>query len=227
MSSDGKLTVQDIVTRIQRSFGDEASVQVTNEDIYRWINDACREVVMQHENLLQTSGNLDSVVGQAAYTPPSNCFSINTVMYRASTDPLASYYALRFLNSAQMDTFADGWRGNAYGNGTPQVFTRSDDGKFTIFPPPDTAYTGGIKIVYARYPVDITGLADAIDLPAYYHSYVEHFCMMKAYEMDEDWESADRKAQLVQSTIDFNNNRDAWFGRETYPTITTGIGDYY
>jgi hypothetical protein len=50
--------------------------------------------------------------------------------------------------------------------------------------------------------------------------------MMKAYEMDEDWDSADRKAQLIQSTIDFNNSREGWFGRETYPVVSTNYQDY-
>lgn len=224
---NGIYTVQDIVSRVQRSFGDESSVQVTNEDIFRWINDACREVVMQHENLLQTSGVIDSVVGQEFYTPPANCFSINLILFKQSNDANASYYALRFLSAAAMTEYANGWRGGDLGNGIPQVFTRAEDGKFAIFPAPDVARVGAIKLIYARYANDVTGLADPIDLPAYYHSYVEHFCMMKAYEMDEDWESADRKAQLVQSTIDFNNNREAWFGRETYPVITTDSGDNY
>jgi hypothetical protein len=223
---NGVYTVQDIIDRVRRSFGDESAVQIEQNDIIHWINDACREVVMQHENLLQTSGNIDSVAGQEFYTPPANCFTVNVVQFRQSNDPNASYYTLRYMSSAQLAQLADGWRGNDYGSGVPQIFTRADDGSFGIFPAPDVARTGAIKIIYARYAADVTGVNDPIDLPAYYHSYVDNFCMMKAYEMDEDWEAADRKAQLIQSTINFNNNRESWFGRETYPTITTKYEDY-
>jgi hypothetical protein len=222
---NGLYTVADIMQRVRRSFGDEAAVQVEDQDILNWINDACREIVMQHENLLQTSGVIDSVAGQEFYTPPADCFTINLIMYRNSSDANASYYALRYVNSAQMTQWADGWRGNDYGTGVPKFFTRADDGKFAIFPAPDSSLIGAIKVVYARYAADVVNSASVIDLPAYYHSTVDHFCMMKAYELDEDWPSADRKAQLMQSTLNFNTGREAWFGRDTYPTITTNYGD--
>lgn len=224
--ANGILTIQNIIDRVTRLFGDESAVQITSDDIIRWINDACREAVMQHENLLQTSGAVDSVVGQELYTPPADCFTINAIMYRNSDDVNASYYSLRFMSPAQMTQFMDGWRGSDYGNSVPQIYTRSDDGKFAVFPAPDTARVGAFKVIYARYAHDVVNVGDAIDLPAYYHSYVEHFCMMKAYELDEDWASVQQKAQLVQSTLNFNNNREAWFGRETYPTVTTNYGDY-
>lgn len=223
--ANGVLTVSDIMTRVRRTFGDEAAVQVEDGDIFRWINDACKEIVMQHENLLQASSNIDSVVGQSLYTPPADCFSVNTVLYRSDPNPLASYYTLRYMSMAQMDKYVDGWRGNDAGNGTPQLFTRADAGQFALWPAPDTAYTGGIKVVYARYAAEVTLVTDPIDLPPYYHPTVEHFCMMKAYELDEDWESADKRANIMQSTISFNNGREAWYGRETYPVITTGVDD--
>lgn len=224
--ANGKLSVSDVVTRVQRTFGDESAVQVTQADIIRWINDAQREVVMQHENLLQTSAALDSVVGQYEYPLPADCLTVNSVLFRNSTDANASFYTLRFMGPTEMTSLADGWRGTDYGTGVPQVFTRSDSGKFAIFPAPQTALVGAIKIIYARYAVDVVDTNSNIDLPAYYHSYVEHFCMMKAYEMDEDWDSADRKAQLIQSTIDFNNGRDGWFGHETYPSVVAYPQDY-
>lgn len=228
MAANGKLTVTEIVTRVQRAFGDESAVQVTEADIIRWINDACREAVMQHENLLQTMAVIDSVVSQTDYDLPADCLTVNSVLFRNSADANASYYDLRYFSQTRMNRQVDGWQGNDYGTGTPAVFTRGVvEGKFSVFPAPDAAYVGGIKIIYARYAADVNTNADPIDLPAYYHPYVEHFCMMKAYEMDEDWESADRKAQLIQSTLSFNNNRESWFGQETYPVITTDYGDMY
>jgi hypothetical protein len=224
--ANGIYSVQDIVTRVQRAFGDESAVQVTNDDIFRWINDACREVVMQHENLLQATGLIDCVAGQSEYNQPVDCFTVNSILFRQSDDVNGSYYSLRYLGPAQLTQMADGWQGNAYGTGVPQIFTRSSGGKFAIFPTPDVSRVGAIKVIYARYALDVTSLASNIDLPAYYHSYVDNFCMMKAYEMDEDWESADRKAQLIQSTINFNNGREMWFGRETYPTISVNYEDY-
>lgn len=219
------LTVSDIFTRVQRLFGDEAGVQVVEGDVIRWINDAQRECVMQHEGLLMKEDFEDTVAGTAEYSTPTDCFVLNHVSYKDSSS--GSYYPLRYLPLQAMNQYAGGWDGNDYSSGYPQVFTKDTNDKIILFPRPDKAITSGIKFTYSRYPIDLTDNADAIDLPHYYHSYVEHFCMMKAYEMDEDWESADKKAQLLQSTLDFNNNRESWFGRETYPSVTPMLEDYW
>lgn len=219
------LTVSDIFVRVQRAFGDESGVQVTEEDCLRWINDAQREVVMQHAGLLMKEGFIDTESGTAEYTLPTDCFTLNFVGYRDSTT--SSYYSLRWLPESAMNQYANGWDGNDFSAAYPQVYMKDTNDKIILFPRPDRSVASGIKLTYARYPIDLTDAEDAIDLPFYYHSYVEHFCMMKAYEKDEDWESADRKAQLVQSTIDFNNHRESWFGRETYPSVTPILEDYW
>lgn len=218
------LTVSDIFTRVQRTFGDEAAVQVTEADCIRWINDAQREVAMQHENLLMTEGFITTVAGTAEYSLPADCFTVVHVAYKDASQ--GSYYPLRFLPKAAMNAYAAGWDGTDYSAGYPQVFTKDTNSKIILFPRPDASVTNGVKIDYARYPVDLTSSASAIDLPHYYHSYVEHFCMMKAYEKDEDWEAAQAKAQLAQSTMDFNNARESWFGRETYPAVIPLVEDY-
>lgn len=219
------LTVADIFRRVQTSFGDESAVQVTEQKVIDWINDAQREAVMQHEGLLMTTGTLSSVANQGEYALPSNCFTLLHVKYRDSDD--ASYYALRFMPSVEMNVYIAGWDGPDYHSGYPQVFTKIGDDKIGLFPRPDRSLAGNIQLVYARYANDLTASTDPIDLPHYYHSYVEHFCMMKAYEMDEDWEAAQQKAAVLQSTLNFNNSREAWFGRESYPSVTPMPEDYY
>lgn len=216
-------SVTDIFTRVQRTFGDESAVQVTEEDIIRWINDAQREVVMQHEGLLTKEDFLSSVAGTNEYNMPSDVFTLTHVSYRdGDTQP---FYPLIFITKTALNEYAPGWDGAPH-TGYPKLFSKDQNGKIILYPTPDKTATDNIKLEYSRYPVDLTDSNDAIDLPAYYHSYVEHFCMMKAYEKDEDWESVDKKAALVQSTIDFNNNRESWFGRETYPSVIATAEDY-
>jgi len=221
---NGTMTAGDILTRVTRLFGDESAVQIQTADVIRWINDAQREAVMQHENLLQKESFIDSVANQATYPLPNDLFTLGAVYYRDSADTAASPYMLRSFSRERMDSAVDGWQGNDYGAGIPQVYTRATEtatvSSITLFPTPAISRASGIKLLYSRYPTDITSPANDIDLPAYYYGYVEQYCLMKAYEMDEDWESADKKASYIQSTIDFNNNRDSWFGRGTYPVLT-------
>lgn len=227
-------SVSDITIRVQRLFGDESGVQVQQSDIFNWINDAMKEVCMQHENLLPTEANFDSVAGQQDYVLPNNCFTINNIWSQPSGS--GSYYTLRPMAQAELDQVADGWQGTDYGSSTPEIFTILSDSAavflestvwptIRVFPAPDTSLTNAFKINYARYPQPVAQTSDFIELPPYYHNYVMEFCMMRAYEMDEDWTGADRKGQIIQSTIDFNNGRQAWFGRSTYPTISPRYGD--
>lgn len=229
-------TAQDIATRVKRQFGDESGVQVTDEDVVRWINDAQREIAVQHHNIRQRTLFLDTVVAQQRYVVGTAGLldapeSLNSVYY---LDGL-SYYALRYLSLQQMDNYINGWQGAAfgpgiYGNGIPQVYTQdisptnANAFYLDIFPAPDLAIVNGIKVNYSSYPTLIATINNTIDLPAYYSQYVLEYCLMKAYEMDENWEAADRKAQYVQSTLNLRGNeRD--YGQDSYPTIMISPGD--
>lgn len=216
-------TVTDIFTRVQRSFGDESAVQVTEADVIRWINDAQREAVMQHEGLLFKESFLSAVAGTQEYALPSDLFTLTHVSYRDGDT--GRFFPLRYIAKSALNEYVPGWDGDT-STGYPRFYTRDELNKIIFYPNPSTSWTNNIKLEYSRYPVDLVDANDAIDLPPYYHSYVEHFCMMKAYEMDEDWESVDKKAALVQSTLDFNNSREAWFGRETYPSVNPIAEDF-
>ena len=219
------MNVQAIVTRVQRQFGDESGVQLTEADIIRWINDATREAVMQHENLSQQSDSLDTTAGLDTYTLPATSFTLQSVSYKAPGTN--SFYPLNFMAPKAFDEYFAGWDGTDMLSDVPSVYTRGPTSNtLRVFPAPSESGTDNLKVIFSAYGVDVDDLSDALALPEYYHQYVLEYCLMKAYEMDEDWEAADRKAQYVQSTLDFNNNRESWFGRDTYPTIVATSEDY-
>lgn len=218
----GTLTVQDVITRVQRTFGDESSAQVTQADIIRWINDAQREAVMQNEGLLQTVGYLPTVQGTIEYTLPTDLFVLTHLYVKDSSSQ--SYYALKWLALKEFTEHLDGWDGSTY-QSYPLVYTNQQKGKVVIFPAPTASVANGIKMIYSRYATDVVDINSTIDLPPYLHTYVVNFCIMQAYEMDEDWESAGQKASQIQGDLDFNNNRQYWFGRDEYPFISTSNED--
>lgn len=215
-------TVSDIFDRVKRQFGDESGVQFSEGDLIRWINDGQREAVMQNEGLLMKIDYLDSVADQKEYTLPEDCFTLHHVDVKDGSS--AVYYSVKWLGLKQFSEFLDGWDGatiNAY----PQVYTNQQEDKLLLFPAPGTDVISGIKLTYSRYPTDVVDSTSAIDLPAYFHPYLVNFCLMQAYELDEDWESVAQKAQQVQGDLDFNNNRQFWFGRDSYPTVSTNYED--
>lgn len=221
------LTANAIVTRVQRQFGDESGVQVTSDDILRWINDAQREAFSQHENLRQASTLMNLTAGTDTYNLTTSMVTIQAVRVLMDSSS-TSYYDLKYMSESMFAELINGSGGSDYPADIPAFYTRGDaSGTFRIWPRPQTSITNGLKVIYSRYSTDLSTLNDALDLPEYYHQYVLEYCLMKAYEMDEDWEAADKKAAYVQSTLDFNNNREAWFGRQTYPVIGVVDEDYW
>lgn len=216
------MNVTSVFTRVKNLFGDQNGTQITEAMVINWINDAQREAAMQHENLLPTTSFANTVAGTAEYAIPSDLLALRHLYYLSGE----SYYPLKYAPLAQMDEYVVDWYdGTKYGTAIPVLWTREKEGFIRLFPTPDVSSTNGLKFIYSRYPVDVTVGASEIDLPEYYSSYVEHFCMLKAYELDENWEASDRKAQLVQNTLDFNNNRDAWYGQDRYPSVTPNWED--
>lgn len=215
-------SVTDIFTRVQRTFGDEAAVQVTEADIIRWINDAQKEAVMQNEGLLMKDGYITTVANQKEYAMPADLFTLHYVSYREST--AQPYYSLKWLGLKDFSEFLDGWDGSSVVS-YPCVYTSQESNTLLLFPEPEAVVTNGIKLIYSYYAAAITSSADPLALPPYLHNFVVRYCMMEAYKMDEDWESVDRMAAQIQGDLDFNNNKQFWFGRDSYPSISTKYED--
>lgn len=216
-------SVSDVYTRIKRTFGDEASIQVSESDIIRWINDAQKEAVQQTEGLLMKDGFVASVANQKEYSLPSDLFTLHHVYYRDTAT--APYYALKWLGLKDFSEFLDGWDGASIVS-YPMVYTSQESAKLTLFPEPEASVANGIKLIYAHYAPTLTTSSDPLGLPPYLHNYIVRYCLMEAYKMDEDWEAVDRMASQVQSDLDFNSNREFWFGREAYPTVSVRYEDW-
>lgn len=218
----GVLTVGDVFDRVKRTFGDESSAQVTEDDILRWINDAQREAIMQNEGLNLVIGYLDMVTNQAEYDLPDNLFTLHHVWATILTGN--QYYKLSPMPLLTLDETADGWD-NAALVSFPMVYSNQQDTKLLLFPKPQATVAKGIKLNYSAYAEDVVDVSSELQLPPYFHSYIVNYCLMQGYEMDEDWESATHKAQQVQGDLDFNANRKFWFGRDSYPNISVIADD--
>lgn len=212
------MIVQDIVTRVSRTFGDEAAVQVTNEDIIRWINDGQIEIVKNNDSALQKTSFVDLVVDQATYTLPTDLLILRSLRYKF-TDMLSFSY-LRYKNMQEFDDSIDGWDGSAYGAGSPMFFTMYE-GNVILFPVPSESVTGGLKILYNQKPTDVADLSDSIPLPLIYHNTLVKYCMWQASLLDEDHEPALMYRSDFQNDIDVLTNSETQDPVATYHTITT------
>lgn len=218
------MKVQDIKIRVKRIFGDESGVQLTDEDILRWINDGQRHVVKMNEGLLEAIAKANTVKNQQEYDLPIDVLILRSVHFKYVDQ--TSYFHLKGYSFQEFNEFIDGWDGSDYSPGIPVAYTIYAD-KIIFFPIPDRDITDAIKIYYHRKPTEVTGDLDEPDLPELYHETLVKFCVQKAYEMDEDLEAAAAKSNELTSDIQLLRGRsDSWKNEEVYPTITVLHDDW-
>lgn len=211
------MNVQDVVTRVRRTFGDEAAVQVTDDDIIRWINDGQVEIVKHNDTALQTTDFMDLVQGTSQYNLPDDLLVLRSLRYKY--DSMSSFNRLTYKNMQQFDEEIDGWDGTVYNESTPYFFTIYEN-KVTLFPTPSESSVGGLKLLYNQKPTDVTGLSDTLALPLLYHNTIVKYCMWQASLLDEDHEPGLMYRGEFQTDINTLQNTETKDPVAVYPTIT-------
>lgn len=211
------MNVQEVADYVKRQFGDESGVQLTDADIFRWINAAQRDIVMQNESVLQTVSTIDLVANQDEYAFPVDLLILRSL--RAKSTEMVSYQYIEHRNLTEFDKFIAGWDGTFQGASFPSIYTVYERTIF-LFPIPSAASTAGLKLLYSRRPIAVDALADSLDLPEEYHNAIVQYCLAQANIMDEDLEAKTvHQADYISSvrSLSFQNQQGA---RETYPVIT-------
>lgn len=210
------MNVQDVVTRVKRTFGDEAGVQISDLDIIRWINDAQEEIVLTNEGLMETVSSADTVQNQGEYDFPPGLSVLRSLKYKG--------FRLKNLSFAEFNEYIDGYTApdsvTNYGTGVPDMFMVWNE-KISLFPIPDESVTDGLTIYYMRHPPEVVNMADALTVPLNYHNSVVNYCLQQAYELDEDYQKAGIKKGQFDETMMKLNDRNKWTSQEYYPSITT------
>lgn len=210
------MNVQDVVTRVKRTFGDESGIQITDSDIIRWINDAQEQIVLDNEGLMETTASADTVMDQPEYDVPNDFSILRSLKYKG--------YRLKYMSFAEFNEYIDGYSAapgvSPYGSGIPEVFMVWNE-KITVFPKPSESITGGLTIYYIKHPPTVTLLADDLSIPLQYHNAIVSYCLQQAYELDEDYQKAQLKKEDFNSTVMKLNDRNKWVSQEYYPRITT------
>lgn len=209
------LQVGDVKSRVKRQFGDESGVQIMDSDIYSWISDAVRHIILNNEEVIEASSTIDLVASQQDYDFPSDIVSITSVT--CETGDATSYFNLRGYSIEQFNTYIDGWDGGFFGPGQPAVYTIYDS-KIKLFPIPSSNRIAGLKILYSTYLNEISSDI-AIELPRIYFNIIVDYCLQKAYEMDEDWIAANIKMQTIQQELHLVRGKTKVL-QDKYQTIT-------
>lgn len=204
-------TVQDVIDNVTRVFGDEAGVQLSNNDIIRWINEAQREINRQNAVLQQTATTTLNA-GQADYslasiTPP--IYEINSLLINGRR--------IGNISVSQAEESISLADPESEETGAPQFWYEWAN-TITFWPVPSTA--GTIKIRYTAIPTDIASDNDTLTIPDEYFMDIINYVLKMAYEMDENPEMMQAKSVEFNQSLAERGEQFRNAEHMTYPKIT-------
>lgn len=204
-------TVQDVIRQVQRKFGDESGVQLENADIIMWINDACRAIVSENR-ILKVTATTPLVAGQADY----NLTGLANPIY-AIDSLLIDGQRVGNMNVAQAEESITQYDPQSLEQGFPQ-FWYEYGGVVTFWPVPN--FAGTITIRYTAWPAAISLVTDVLPVPDDCFEDVCNYVLKQAYEMDENAQMAQMKAEEFSTSLLKRGEEVRTAQNMTYETIT-------
>lgn len=203
-------TVQHVFDHVTRQFGDESGVQITQNDVVRWVNQG-QDEIFRRAKPVKATATADLIGGQRAYTFPDNILEVQAlhvngkpVAYKSFQD--AEQYIID--KDPQNIVVAD----------LPEMWYEWG-GNFIFWPTPSKNLTAGIFIYYIPSVTLVTGLNNDLSIPDRFYNRLLEYVLAQAYEMDENWEGSNRKSVQFDSKIESDvNNLNVQY--DVYPTIT-------
>lgn len=203
-------TAQDIVRDVKRIFGDEANVQISDDDIVRWINGAQREILISNK-ILKTVGTTDTVANQGAYSLASlDIATIQSIHFKG--------LKLEWLSFQDAEEYVMASDPSKTLTADPFMWYEWG-GVINLYPIPQYGEVGALTIYYIKDPREIT-INDTLTVPDRYYRSVLQYCLSQAYELDEDPENSNFKLSQFNERLDILSEEQNTPETDTYPRIT-------
>lgn len=205
-------SVNDVITSVNRQFGDESGTQITSADIIRWINDGQREIVLKNTEVNQAMVQINVVVGQTAYPVLANVpdiMVIHSIHFNGQIlRPMSFVQAQEQIIQSDDTSTSD----------TPS-FWYEYAGVINLWPKPSVNKTAGLTIFYSKAPTTVTTTTAPLTVPDSYFKALVDYCTAQAHELDQDFAAANVKQQQFETSIQVQANRTR-SEDNVYPTIT-------
>jgi len=207
------MKLSEIITRVQRQFGDDIQAQITKEDIVRWVNDACLEIAMTNRTNEGTFKGVTPVTaGQSEYSLPSDLLALRAVRVNGRALDGTTYDQL--TKTGLLDSTIEV-------TGEPQFYW-VHGGNLSITPTPVDSL-GTVDIMYVKTPdiMTVDMLDKQIDVPKQYHLRVVEYCIAQAAELDDNLGQYQMKMNQFEKNLQsLRQNGTQPDGDDYYPYIT-------
>jgi hypothetical protein len=204
-------TVADVGAAVKRVFGDESGVQLVDNDIVTWVNQA-QVHIASSTRVLKTKAVTSLVNGQNTYTlsglTPAvlqiESILINGRRITSMTTPQAEESISQNDPTAQEVGFPYFWYEWA--------------GEITFWPKPNLDATMTIR--YTALPAVATDNSSVLSVPDEFFNDVTNFVLQKAYEMDENVQMMMLAKQDFDESMSELTDEERQSQNMTYETIT-------
>lgn len=201
----------DVITEVERVFGDESGTQVTRSDIIRWINNAQLEVVMRNPEVGRATVMVNSVAGQGDYPVAQNVPNLLRI--------ISIHYNGRYVKNMPF-TEAEAYLQDAGPEtGNQPLFWYEFAGLVTFYPAPSESISQGIKIYFNKKPDTITSDSQLLSLSDNYYNSIVSYCLKTANLLDENPQMAGVFAQEFDQGVTRMQERTQP-NQDHYPFIT-------
>lgn len=198
------ITVQTAVAAVRRQFGDVDSIQITDDDIMAWINEACIDIV-NNNPINEASISASTIVGVGGYDLPPD-------MYRSKMTVVVDGRVLELRSfQAAMTEYAD----DILRQGQPAVWYTYGNTLY-VYPTPNQVVD--MTIYYNKAPMKVSVVSDLLPVPDNYYTGVLSYVLSKAYELDEQPELMATQVNLYKEATQSVDNQE-FPSTGTYPVI--------
>ena len=211
-------TALDVVQRVKTQFGDNSGAQLTDDVVFRWINDGQQEIV-NNNPILKDVKLTDVTAGQAEYSFPSDKVQYIEAIY-VDGRPIKNLSPQGFRDFI----LADDPSRDAKSKYPDVWYERA--GVITFYPTPDTTFTGGLKLEYVRMPTAVTESGSPLGIPDRYMNNLVDYCMMQALEYDENYAAAQLKQSQFRDGLDRLSYKENISQNDKYSSVSPDPLDY-
>lgn len=145
-------TVRDVASYVKRQFGDESGVQITDEDILRWVNSAQAEIANSN-GVLKATATMPLSVDVYQY-PLGASMSIESIQ-----SIRVQGIRIEHMSFNEFELYVENEDPNRISRGRPTVWTEWG-GSLNLYPIPDSGYT--MEVFFYAAPTVLTSQTDPL-----------------------------------------------------------------
>lgn len=204
-------TVSDVGAAVKRVFGDESGVQIVDNDIVTWTNEA-QFAVASSTKVLKSKAVTSMVSG-------TNTYSLATITPKILQieSLLVDGRRVGYMSVAQAEESISQADPLAEEVGFP-AFWYEWAGEITFWPKPNL--NAQITIRYTALPDTLTAVSNTLSVPDEFFTDIVNYVLKKAYEMDENGSMMSFKNQEFEASMADLTDDERQAQNMTYETLT-------